>query len=641
VQIDPTDPDILYLMTQQGNLYRVDRASEEALQIQPQPAPGDEPERWNWDSPIMISPHDSDRLYFGSQRLWRSDDRGDSWTAVSGDLTTNTNRYELEYFGRVWSLDAMHDNGAMSKYATLTTVSESPVTEGLLYTGSDDGLIHVSEDGGTTWTRASDLPGVPDRAFINKVEADVHTSGALFALADAHKLGDYTPYLFRSTDNGGSWRSIRGDLPEGELPWAIQQDHMNADLLFLAGETGLWFTPNGGRNWHKLSAGAPTIAFRDVKLHRRDGDVVGATFGRGFYILDDYSPLREITEGALTADGGVMPVRDAWWYIPSVPNQAAGRPTLGSTAYAAANPDFGATFTYYLPSEPEQPGAAREARERDLRERGADVPFPGYDVLRVEAAEHGATVLLQVEDASGDPVRWLEAPARAGVHRIAWDLRRPAPDPVDLSSGGFRPPWVTDPVGPMVAPGTYSVRMLLVTSDAVTELGDTRSFEVVPVPTAPVGTDFVAVADFQHRTSELSRRSGAASRELERVREQLRAMGAALVRTPTADPALRGRMDALDTELAALSLRLDGDPIRGSLNESSVPTISNRIGNVVGGHWSTRMMPTDTQRRNIEIAEADLVDLERDLDGLIEGELAALERALVQAGAPWTPRSNR
>jgi photosystem II stability/assembly factor-like uncharacterized protein len=641
VQVDPTDPDILYLMTQQGNLYRTDRRSEESIQIQPQPAPGDPPERWNWDSPIMISPHDSNRLYFGSQRLWRSDDRGDSWTSVSGDLTTNTNRYELPYFGRVWSLDAMHDNGAMSKYATLTTVSESPVTEGLLYTGSDDGLIHVSEDGGATWTRAADLPGVPERSFINKVEADVHTSGALFALADAQKVGDYTPYLFRSTDNGRSWTSIRGDLPAGVIAWAIQQDHVEPDLLFLAGEFAIYVSLNGGGNWHALSAGAPTIAFRDLKLHRRDNDIVGATFGRGFYVLDDYTPLREMASDALAGEGGIMPVRDAWWYVPSVPNQAAGRPTLGSTAYAAPNPDFGATFTYFLPSVPDGAAEGRAAVEGELRAGGESVPFPGYDALRAEAAEHGATVLLQVSDGSGTTVRRVEGPARAGVHRVTWDLRRPAPNPIDLRVPAFRPPWATDPVGPLVAPGSYAVQLLLVTSDAVSQIGAPQSFEVKAVPTAPPGTDFIVVADFQYRTSELSRRVGAASGEIGRVREQVRYMRAALMRTPSADPALRGRMDAIDDELGALSLRLQGDPIRGSLNESTVPTISNRVGNVRNGHWSTRMEPTETQLMNIEIAERDLVVLEGDLSVLLDGELAAVEEALVAAGAPWTPGRRR
>ena len=230
--------------------------------------PGDPPERWNWDSPILVSPHDTDRIYYASQRLWASNDRGDSWTAISGDLTTGTDRYTLPYMGRVWELDALHDNGAMSKYATLTTISESPVASGTIYVGSDDGLVHATVDGGATWTKTSDLPGVPERSFINKVVASEHDAGTVFALADAHKLGDYAPYLFRSDDRGESWTSIRGDLPDGELVWAMQQDHVVPELLVLAGETSLWFTLNGGTNWHRLDSGAPPIAFRDVQLHQ-------------------------------------------------------------------------------------------------------------------------------------------------------------------------------------------------------------------------------------------------------------------------------------------------------------------------------------------------------------------------------------
>ncbi len=246
VAIDPADPHVLYMETQVGNLYRVDRRNWETLPIQPQPAPGDPPERWNWDSPILISPHAPNRLYFGSQRLWRSEDRGDSWTPVSGDLTRNRNRYELQFMGRVWSVDALHDNGAMSQYATLTAISESPLAEGLLYTGSDDGLIHVSEDGGESWRMAAPLPGVPEASFVNDVEASQHEAGAVFALADAHKTGDFSPYVFESTDRGRSWRSIAGDLPAGTIVWAIQQDHVDPDLLFLAAEFGLYFSPNHG-----------------------------------------------------------------------------------------------------------------------------------------------------------------------------------------------------------------------------------------------------------------------------------------------------------------------------------------------------------------------------------------------------------
>ena len=365
VAFDPSDPDVMYMMTQEGNLQRVDLGLGEVMPIQPEAAPGESPERWNWDSPIFVSPHDAARIYYGSQRLWASDDRGDHWTAISGDLTTGTDRYTLPYMGRVWEVGALHENQAMSKYATLTTISESPVAKGTIWTGSDDGLIHVTTDAGATWKKAAALPGVPERAFINKVVAGEHDAATVFALADAHKLGDYTPWLFRSTDGGASWKSIRGDLPDGEIPWALQQDDVEANLLFLAGETGLWFTVDGGAKWHRLDVGVPTIAFRDVQLQRRDDDVVGATFGRGIWILDDYAPLRALAAGDVPAAGGVLPLRDAWWYVPQQINQAVGRPSLGSDAWKAANPPFGATFTVLVPScrrRPPRPDALQTAR---------------------------------------------------------------------------------------------------------------------------------------------------------------------------------------------------------------------------------------------------------------------------------------
>ncbi|MGB5316613.1 MAG: glycosyl hydrolase, partial [Robiginitalea sp.] len=188
---DPEDPNTVYMEIQQGLLHRLDRRTEEVLNIQPQPGPSDPPERWNWDSPVLVSPHNSNRLYFGSQRLWRSEDRGDSWTAISADLTTNTNRYELEMGDRVWSIDALYDTGAMSKYATLTAISESPRIEGLLYTGSDDGMLHRSEDGGQTWRKMASLPKMPARAFITDVEASPHDDSTVFVAVDMHKQGDF------------------------------------------------------------------------------------------------------------------------------------------------------------------------------------------------------------------------------------------------------------------------------------------------------------------------------------------------------------------------------------------------------------------------------------------------------------------
>lgn len=636
VAFDPNDPHTFYVETQQGNLYRYDQRSEEALDIQPQSAPGDDPERWTWNAPILISPHASDRLYFASQRLWRSDDRGDSWTAISGDLTTNRNRYELEMMDRVWSVNALYHNGAMSKYATITAISESPITEGVLYTGSDDGLINVTEDGGADWRLAGSLPGVPERSFINDVEASQHDANVVFAAADAHKTGDFTPYLFRSSNRGQSWQSITGDLPAETIVWAIQQDHVNPDLLFIGTEFGLYFSVNGGTNWTKLS-GAPTISFRDIEIHRRDNDVVGATFGRGFYVLDDYRPLRTIGTGAIASGSTVFPVQDAWWYIPNVPMQARGRPTLGSTDYSAENPPFGATFTYYLDDIPQTAREVRREAERQLSDQGANVPFPGWDALRAEAVESGPRVLLMIRDAQNQPVRWIEGPSRGGFHRVSWDLRRPAPDPIDLTVPDFIPPWARAAEGPLAPPGRYSVELVLVSASGVQTLGTPQSFEVKPVPNAPPGTDFVAVAAFQQETSELVRRIASAGEEIGRGRNRLRHMRAALLRTPQADPALFGRLDDLNGVLAGLQTRLNGDQVRGQLNETSVPSIRSRVGRVVDGHWGTRQTPTATHRRNLEIARTDFEAFSRDLSAVLDTTLPQLEADLEAAGAPWTP----
>jgi photosystem II stability/assembly factor-like uncharacterized protein len=637
VAFDPRDPDILYMMWQEGNLIRKDRRSDEGLGIRPQPAPGDPAERWNWDSPLLVSPHNPDRIYYGSQRLWRSDDRGSAWTPISGDLTLGRNRYEQKFLGRTWSIDSLFDHGAMSKYATTTAISESPRQAGVLVVGTDDGLVQVSDNGGQGWTRASALPGLPPAGFINDVEASLHDARTIYVVADNHKNGDFSPYVYESADLGRTWRSISGDLPKGTIVWAIQQDHVKADLLFLGTEFGIYTSPNRGVNWFKLSGGVPTISFRDIKIHRRDNDLVGASFGRGFYVLDDYSPLREITATALAAEGAMFPVRDAWWFVPSQPGQAPGRPESGSDDFTTANPPMGALLTYYLKEAPTTAKEARQATEKTLREKGADTPFPGFDRLREEALESGPRVLLVISDAAGRKVRWIEGPAKPGLHRVNWDLRGPSPDPLDLNPPAFRPPWAGSPVGPLAAPGRYSAELVVVSANGARRVGTAQSFEVKPVSTAPSGTDFAGVAAFQQQTAELRRQVAAAEERIGGVREQLRHMRAALLQTPRANPDLFARMDSLAKGLAGLSVRLSGDPARGTLNESDAPSISGRVGEVMGGHWETRQTPTATQRRDIEIARSALEGLTRDLKALIEGDLARLKADLESAGAPWTP----
>ncbi len=633
---DPEDSNTAYMEIQQGLLHRLDRRTEEVLNIQPQPAPGDAPERWNWDSPLLISPHNHKRLYFGSQRLWRSEDRGDSWTAISSDLTTNTNRYELETIDRVWSIDALYDTGAMSKYATLTGISESPLVEGLLYTGSDDGLVHVSEDGGQNWRKSTALPKVPARVFINDVEASNHNENTVFAIADAHKLGDYSPYVFMSSDRGRSWKSIIGDLPAGTIVWVLKQDPVDDNLLFIGTEYGIYFSPNKGTNWIKLGAGAPTIAFRDLELHPRDNDLVGATFGRGFYVLDDYSPLRNIAKTIGNKSSALFPVRDAWWYVPSVPMQAKGMPGQGTTSFATENPPFGAVFTYYLDDVPETLEEKRKAAEKKSSESNTSIPFPGWERLQEEADDEKPQTLLLVSDKNNTPIRWIKGNAEKGVHRTSWDLKLSPPDPIDLSTPDFVPPWAGEDEGPLAAPGNYSVKLYIRQNGSLKQLGTAQEFTLKPTPNSPSGIDFDEVAIFQQNTSLLLKDMYAVSSKIGEASNRLRYMKAALLETPKANEQVFSGLKGLETKLGKLRQRLYGNSIKNKFNESTVPSIMSRAGSVAYGHWGTRITPTKTQQQNIKIAETEFKAFKMDMKVYIT-ELMQYEAKLEAAGAPYTP----
>jgi photosystem II stability/assembly factor-like uncharacterized protein len=631
VAFDPQDPNISYMEYQQGYMFRHHRDSNELVHIQPRPAPGDAPERWNWDTPIFISPHKASRIYVGSQRVWRSEDRGDSWQAISDDLTTNQNRYELGYRGRVWSVDDLHDNGAMSKYSTLSVISESPVSEGTLYTGSDDGLVHVTSDGGNNWQQTKALPDVPERAFINDIEASLFEADSVFVVADAHKSGDYSAYVFASSNQGRNWQSISGDLPDDTIVWAIQQDHENKDLLFLGTEFGVYFTLNGGTNWHKMG-GAPTIAFRDIKLQRRDNDLVGATFGRGFYVLDDYSALRSMSAPGFGNGASLFPIRDAWWYIPSAPSQAAGMPTLGSDSFKAANPDFGATISYYLEDKLETSKDKRKNEEDSITKKGGDIPFPGWDRLTSESLEAAARVLVLISDSENNPVRWLEASNEKGTHRLSWDLRLPAPDAIDLSTPEFVPPWAGTPQGPLAAPGVYSAQLYAISNGNASPLAVAQSFTVKPVRSSENGIDYAEVAKYQQNSSELILKVNNAGQELDRSKELLRHMQAAAVAAPRAQASVFTRLDNMGTELSKLSTRLSGDSVRSGLNESSSPSIGGRAFNAANT-WHTTQTATATQRSDFEIANKDYAVFLNDLKAVLDG-LTQLEAELSAAGAP-------
>jgi len=635
--VEPGNPDVVYSQSQYGNLVRYDRTTGDVLDIQPQSEPGDEPPRWNWDSAFLISPHAPERLYFASQRVYRSDDRGDAWRPVSPDLTRNLDRNQLEVMGRVWGIDTVAKNRSTSFFGTIVSLAESPLVEGLLYAGTDDGLIQVSEDGGGSWRREERFPGVPDMAYVSDLEASRHDPDTLFAAIDNHKSGDFAPYLLKSADRGRSWTSIAGDLPARGTVYTLVEDPVRPELLFAGTEFGVFATVDGGRRWVQMKGGIPVIAVRDLHIQEREHDLVVGTFGRGFFILDDLQPLREISEEALAAGALLFPTRDAWMFHRSFELGYNGKAFMGDDFYSAPNPPFGAVFTYYVKDGFETLEEQRREAEKEAVERGESVGYPSWDALRAEDRAEDPAVLLTVRDADGAVVRRLNGPIGAGIHRVAWDLRYPPAEPVDLAPPR-RSAFSSDPIGPMVTPGRYSVTLESRVAGELAELAPARSFETAPIGLAalPPAGRAEALA-FQSRTARLQRAILGAAEAVGEARARIEHLRRAALDTPGGDPGWLDRLEALETRLDEIDIELHGDRTVAGRSEPTPPSLLDRIGRVIYGQWSSAAAPTATQRRGYEIVAGAFGPLLAELRAAIETDLAALEAEMEAAGAPWTP----
>jgi len=432
---EPGNPNIMYSEWQQGNLVRVDRTTGEFVYIQPQPDENEPYERFNWDAPILISPHSPKRIYFGSQRLWRSDNRGDSWIAISEDLTRNQERLELPIMDKTWSWDSPWDFDAMSNYNTITSVAESPNQEGLIYAGTDDGLLQITEDGGKNWKKIElgSIPGIPKTAFVNDIKADLFDVNSVYLVLDNHKFGDLNPYLLISKNKGRTWKSIKSNLPERTLIWRIVQDHINPKLFFLGTEFGIYFTLNKGEEWIQLKGGIPTISFRDLAIQRRENDLVGASFGRGFYILDDFSFLREINSSELKRkEAELFTGRNSLLYIPQPGHAFSEKGSQGASYFTSKNPPFGSVFTYYLSEEYKSLKKQREEKESILVKENNNITFPGWDNVEAERRQDPIVIWLTIKDAESKVIRNIKGNNKKGFNRIAWNLRYPDLQTIDI-----------------------------------------------------------------------------------------------------------------------------------------------------------------------------------------------------------------
>lgn len=628
-QIDPTNPDIVYAQSQYGGLVRFDKASGERLGIQPMPPPGEEAYRWNWDAPLLISPHKPTRLYFAANKLFRSEDRGESWTVVSPDLTRRIDRNTLPVMGKVWSPEAVAKNASTSLYGNIVSFDESPLAEGLLYVGTDDGLVQVSEDAGATWRKIEKITGVPETTYVSCLLASRHDPGTVYAAFDNHKMADFKPYVMKSTDRGRSWTPLAATLPQHAPVYSIAEDHVTPTLLFAGTEFGVQVTFDGGKKWMKLGSGLPTIAVRDIAVQARENDLVLGTFGRGFYVLDDYSPLRGVGAELLAKEAHIFPVRDALAYVEAQHRRIGYQ---GDSFFSTPNPDFGATFTWWLRDGFTSKKQQRKKEEKKLRKENKTPPYPDWDALRAEDDEEKPYLLLTVRDAAGNVIRRLRENVSDGVQRTTWDLRYTATSPVGKGSN-------TNNHRAMLAmPGAYTVTLSRVDDGEERALAGPVNFTVRPLQNTTLpASDRAVLATFHQRLMDLQRVGLGAQRYLGELNERLETLEKTMLVTTQLDPQLRVSWTSIRDRLREVQRALNGDKTISERNGAEPPAIIERLQTVAWQQWSSTSGPAALHVRELDHVSTLLrpqLDILRSIGGT---ELPAFERALEQQGAPWSP----
>ena len=539
--------------------------------------------------------------------------------------------------GKVQRSGAVAKNTSTSHYGSIVSLSESTIQEGLIYAGTDDGLIQVTEDGGQNWRKIDKFPGIPEMIYVSDIEASLHDVNTVYASFDNHKIGDFKPYILVSNNKGKSWRSISSNLPERGSVHTIAEDHVKSNLLFVGTEFSVYVTVNGGGDWHQLKSGLPPIAVRDLDIQRRENDLIAGTFGRGFYILDNYQPLRDITPDLLKQNATLFPVKDPWMYMQDSPLGGRGKSFQGESYYTASNPPFGAIFTYYLKEGLKTQKQKRQDMEKKTEKDGGAPPYPTRDQFRQERREEKPTIILTVRDQDGNIVRRITGATGSGIHRVAWDLRYPAANPTSLGSGESRG-FGRRASGPMGLPGTYEVALSKMVDGEETPLGTPQSFI-----TKSLGTATLAAADkkellaFQKKTARLQRAVLGAGRAAREAQTRINHLKKAFMDTPGADLKLGKDIRTLENRLKDLLLDLSGDPVNRDLQVPSPPSINNRVQGIVRTQWSSSSAPTQTSQDAYNIAAEEFTIFLGALRTLIEVDLKNIEQNLEDAGAPWTP----
>ena len=570
--VDPLDPDYIYAEYQGGEIGRVNRKTHETRNIKPLPGYKEGKLRFNWNTPIHLSPTRKGTIYLGSQFLFRSRDFGQTWERVSPDLTTNdSTKQQQEQSGGVTV-----DNSAAETHTTIYAIAESPKNPAVIWAGTDDGNLQVTRDGGKTWTNVvANVRGLPANAWVSSIEAGHFDEGTVYASFDLHTFGDMRSYAYKSTDFGKTWSPLVGaESPVRGYAHVIKEDLVNRDLLFLGTELGLWVTLDGGKQWaHYKGGDLPAVAVRDLAIHPRDDDLVIATHGRGIWIIDDIRPLRALTPAMLTATAGFLQVKPAVQRMP-----AFGGWANGDATFVGPNPPDEAVITYYQ-------------RRRHI-----------FGDLKIE-----------VFDQAGKLVGTVPSGKRRGLSRVTWSMRLKAPTVPPAASASFGAAF-----GPRVLPGTYTVRMSKDKDVFTTRL------QVVADPRARY-----PLADRQAQFAlalKLSGLLGDMTFAVERMNGVRQALDDRAAKLPSGD-SLAARLNAASSAVDLLRKKIvatkEGGMITGE--ERLRENLADLYGNVAVFYEGR---PTQTQVERGDAIARELADVVRDFDAWTGRELPGLNAAL-------------
>lgn len=637
-QIDPNNPDIVYAQSQNGFLVRYDKKSGEIVGIQPAEREGEDAYRFNWDSPLAVSRHASGRLYFAGNKLFRSNDYGNSWDVISEDLTQQINRNTLKVYDRVVSIDAVAKNGSTSLYGAVVALSESPIDENLIAVGTDDGLIQITEDAGKTWRKVSSISGAPTQSYVNSIFLSKHNANVMYVAFNHHKYGDFKPYIFMSKDKGNTWTSISTNLPMRGSVYSIEEDHVDASLIFCGTEFGAFFSPNNGQRWKQLSAGLPTIAVRDITIQERENDLVLGTFGRGFYVMDDYSSLREIENAVPSENAVIYSIREALSWEKSLPLGLPGKAFQGDNFFTAPNLGPEAMITYYYNDTFESLKDKRSKKEKELIKKESNTPYPSYDTYTLEQNESDPQLVFTIKNANGKVVKKELQSPKKGLQRFYWDLRYTLQNPINLNTASFYNPWASVDEGTLVEPGLYTVEMHLFNNGTLTPLVSPVSFSVKALNnTVMPASDRASKVAFQKQVMQLEANLGACQNIIRETNTKLQYIKAAIIRSEQPFGEFSKSVSAIENKLKAIQTELNGDSVKSKLDISQPQSPVNRIGTISYEQKYSTAAPTQTHQNSYAIAKRQIEAIKKKVEAIFNIDIKQLEDQLSASGAAYTP----